>query len=107
MKYFILRLDNMEKELKEWIEKYDEKLKSFGFYFKRITDGFPYERATCLLYKKYNTDLLVFYDEDKQKVLIDLTLIPSDKRKKSAKFMHLTTEEVFRILEGKTNVILE
>jgi len=99
--------DNMEKELKEWIDNYDEKLKSFGFYFKRITDGFPYERATCLLYKKYNADLLVFYDENEQKVLIDLAFIPSDKRKKSKNFMHLTTDEAFRILEGKTDVILE
>lgn len=97
----------MEAELKDWLEKYDEKLKSFGFYFKRITNGFPYERATCLLYKKYNADLLVFYDKDEQKILIDLAFIPSDKRKKSTKFIHLTTDEAFRILEGKTNVIFE
>jgi len=94
----------MEEELKEWIEKYDEKLKSLGFAFKGITNGFPYEKATSLRYKKYDYDLLVFYDKDEQSVLIDLATIPSDRRKKSKKFMHLTTEEAFRILEGKTDV---
>jgi len=94
----------MEKELKEWIEKYDEKLKSFGFYFKRITDGFPYERASCLLYKRYNADLLVFYDKDEQKILVDLAFIPSDKRKKDKKFMHITTDVTFKILEENANV---
>jgi len=94
----------MEAELKDWLEKYDEKLKSFGFYFKRITNGFPYERATCLLYKKYNADLLVFYDKDEQKVLTDLAFISSDKRKKSKKFMHIPTDVAFKILEENANV---
>ena len=94
----------MEAELKDWLEKYDEKLKSFGFYFKRITNGFPYEKATCLLYKEHNADLLVFYDKDEQKVLIDLALIPSDKRKKSKKFIHIPTDVAFKILEENANV---
>ena len=94
----------MEPELKEWLEQYDEKLKSHGFAFKRITDGFPYERATCLLYKKYNANLLVFYDKDEQKILIDLAFIPSDKRRKSKNFMHLPTDVAFKILEENANV---
>ena len=28
----------MEEELKEWLEKYDDKVKSFGFAFRRIGD---------------------------------------------------------------------
>jgi len=94
----------MEAELKDWLEKYDEKLKSFGFYFKRITNGFPYERVeTCIWYKKpvenFINWLMVFYDENEQKVLINLGIKPPIKRKRFKIFTHITTEETFKILE--------
>jgi len=98
----------MEKELKEWIEKYDEKLKSFGFTFRRIGDGGLIERAeTCIWYKKpvenFINWLMVFYDENEQKVLIDLGIKPPIKGKRFKIFTHITTDEAFKILEEFEN----
>jgi len=87
----------MKIELKEWLEKYDEKVKSLGFAFKRISSGFPYEKATCIRYKRYDDDFLVFCGDDNQ-ILIDLYIKP--KRKKGKTFMHITTEKAFNLLEA-------
>jgi len=94
----------MEEELKEWLEKYDEKVKSFGFTFRRIGDGGLIERVeTCIWYKKpvenFNNWLMVFYDENEQKVLINLGIKPPIRRKRFKMFTHITTEEAFKILE--------
>jgi len=87
----------VEVELKDWLEKYDEKVKSFGFAFKRISSGFPFERATCVRYKRYNDDFLVFCGDANQ-ILIDLYIKP--KRKKGETFIHITTEKAFTLLEA-------
>ena len=100
-----LKGGRMEAELKEWLEKYDDKVKSFGFAFKRIDSGFPYEKATCVKYKRDDADLLVFcfrgYADVEPPILIDLYIKP--KRKKAKSFIQITTEKAFEILKENNN----
>jgi len=98
-----LKGGRMRIELKEWLEKYDEKVKSFGFAFRRIDGGVP-EKATYVRYKRYDGDFFyVFCFDDiniNPSILVDLYI---RKRGKTKAFEHITTEQAFKILEEHNN----
>jgi len=97
----------MEKELEEWIEKYDEKLNSMGFHFDGIATNIRNPK-TSIFYEKYigrghysdyTLTLVVNYLKDKNRIEVNLEFYPEDKRKKPTFFNYFTTERAFELLD--------
>jgi len=104
----------MEKELKEWMEKYDKKLRAMGFVFEEVHD---YGISSEVHYKKqftsgyyaisndknipnnYILDLIVKYLKDQNKIEISLELYSAYNVTFKRSFEYLTTERAFELVD--------